>query len=46
VLQSELPDDASRGKYTVGEGAEEVVVPGAEAGHILPGLEYRFFMYR
>ncbi|CAE7791007.1 cdc45, partial [Symbiodinium microadriaticum] len=45
-IKRELPDDSSRGKYTVGEGVEEVAVPGAEAGHIQPGSEYRFYMCR
>lgn len=44
--QRELPDDSSRSAYTVTDGAEEVVVPGAETGHIQPGSEYRFFMCR
>jgi hypothetical protein len=30
----------------VGEGDEAVVVPGAEAGHIEEGPEFRFFLYR
>jgi len=46
AINRELPDDNDRSKYTVGEGEDEIVVQGAEAGHIMSGLEYRFFMHR
>ena len=49
-LRAELVDHlaltAERGKYVVGEGDMEVVVPGAQTGHIEEGPEFRFFLYR
>ncbi len=37
---------SEKGKYTVGEGEFEVVVPGAQMGHIESGKEFRFFLFR
>lgn len=37
---------ADRVRYTVGEGDEQTVVSGAEAGHIEEVPEFRFFLYR
>ena len=44
-IQNELPESDMR-KFKAGEGAEEVLVPGAEAGTVAPGLEYQFFLFR
>ena len=33
-------------RYTVGEEGKEVVVPGAQTGHIEEANDYRFFLYR
>jgi hypothetical protein len=45
-LQDHLDNASNRIKYTVGDGDLQVVVPGAETGHIEEGPEFRFFMYR
>lgn len=45
-IKRELPDGQTGQKYAVGSGNEEIIVAGAETGHICSGLEYRFFMYR
>lgn len=47
-LHLQLADHLSseKGKYTVGEGELEVVVPGAQTGHIEEGRDFRFFLYR
>eukprot|EP01038_Epipyxis_sp_PR26KG_P005061 gene5061-7065_t len=45
-LANHLLSSADRVRYTVGEGDQEVVVPGAYYGHIEEGPDYRFFMYR
>ncbi|CAM9922638.1 unnamed protein product, partial [Ectocarpus fasciculatus] len=44
AIKSELPDDTRL--FRVGEGTDEVVVPGAEAGVVAAGLDYPFFLYR
>lgn len=33
-------------RYTVGEGDQEVVIPGAETGHIVHSRDYKLFLYR
>jgi cell division control protein 45 len=44
AIKTKLPDDTRR--FRVGEGNDEVIVPGAEAGVVAAGLEYPFFLYR
>ncbi len=44
AIKNELADDTHR--FKVGEGDEEILVPGAEAGVVSAGLEYHFYLYR
>ena len=44
AIKNELTDDTHR--FKVGEGDEEVLVPGAETGVVSAGLEYHFYLYR
>jgi cell division control protein 45 len=48
TLHLQLADHLSseKGKFTVGDGDLEVVVPGAQTGHIEEGKDFRFFLYR
>jgi len=45
-LADHLASTSERGKYVVGDGEQEVVVPGAETGNIEEGPDFRFFLYR
>ena len=43
---SGINSSSPNSRYTVGEGDQEVVIPGAETGHIVHSRDYKLFLYR